>query len=386
MVRWNGAAVAGVGFIDHRDRSTSLTVLIALGGAVLFCFTRNLLGRLASDPDNILAATIPALVGAAVFARVSYARLPGVFTVLTRTTAAGILIGLIVEPPDFTLVNSAYSYLAAYVDWGYWPAVAAAALSIWRPSFLYPAAFYVMAGRYFVDEISGFPLGNPGHPLDGGDGAIPCPQCLWHRPAEDVVGALGDAEHISDAHPDRSSAPGALPRIHRHGISFGQLLLVGRRQAGSWSAALVLALEYQPQNPMLPALKKGVLPSGTIPWLTQTLYDGLRTVAPLSNVFVLVVQLFAVVAVLRVAWLRIASLAYDAFHIGIYIVGGGFFLPWIWNNVSIFLAVRRKSDQDIGWAPKLCCIVTILAGGSSTLGASATTCMVGRRGYQNSDD
>jgi hypothetical protein len=125
------------------------------------------------------------------------------------------------------------------------------------------------------------------------------------------------------------------------------------------------------QNLMLGALKRGILLSGPVPWLTQTLFDNFGKMVVLSNIAVLVAQLLAVVAVLRVRWLVIASLVYDVLHIGIYIFGGLFFWPWVWNNLSVIFAVRDKSDKDIGWPPKLCCIITILFGGSLTLGGSA---------------
>jgi hypothetical protein len=130
-------------------------------------------------------------------------------------------------------------------------------------------------------------------------------------------------------------------------------------------------LENQTQNMTIVALKRGVLPSGAFPWVTQGLFDSFGTIAPLSNVLVLTTQLFSVIAVLRVTWLRIASLAYDGLHIGIFLLGGLFFWQWIWNNLSIMVSVHRRSDQEIGWAPKVCCVITILLGFSASLGASA---------------
>ncbi len=70
----------------------------------------------------------------------------------------GILFFLIFQSPDFTLADDHFSYLAQFVDWAYWPAIAAAISSLWRPSFLYPAAFYITLTGYAVHEISGFSL------------------------------------------------------------------------------------------------------------------------------------------------------------------------------------------------------------------------------------
>jgi hypothetical protein len=298
--------------------------------------------------------------------------LAGVFTVLTRTTAVGILAVLIFDPPDFTLANNAYSHLAGYVDVGYWVAVPAAALSIWRPSFLYFAALYLIWTRCAVDKISNFTIG----PLDI-KYMVDMAQFL-------AISACGITMLRIYAERGRARCGfDPLRRLDLNQLAFCLAFIAIGFHLGNyfWSGVAKLqlgpkpwswAVENQTQNLMLGALKRGVLPSGAVPWLTQGLFDSFGTVAPLLNIIVLVTQLFAVVAVLRVSWLRIASWAYDGLHIGIYILGGLFFWPWIWNNLSIVLAVRRRSDREIGWAPKLCCIITILLGLSSRLGDSAT--------------
>ena len=91
-------------------------------------------------------------------------------------------------------------------------------------------------------------------------------------------------------------------------------------------------MENQTQNMIPVALKKGVLPSGAYPALTQWMSDTLGTVVVLSNLLVVLAQLFAISAPLRMRWLFIAALAYDVLHIGIYLVSGLLFWPWIWNN------------------------------------------------------
>lgn len=350
---------------------TILTVLIALGGVIVFFLIRNIVEHLAWNSDYVVPGSILALVGATLFARVGYHELPGLFSVVARTTAAGILAYLIFERPDFTLADSSYTHLATYVDWGYWIALAVAALSIWRPSFMYPAAFYVIATRYVVEKISGFYM-----------------SILDIRYMVDMAQFLAmSACGIALIRMWRSRQ-GKRSGLHVLGVVDLRLLALCLAfiamgfHLGNyfWSgfAKVVLgpkpwswALENQTQNLMIGALKRGTLPSGASPWITQELFAGFGRVVLLSNILVLVTQLFAVIAVLRLSWLRIASWAYDGLHVGIYILGGLFFWPWIWNNLSIFLGISRSSEQEIGWAPKLCCIIAILLGGSQTLGASA---------------
>lgn len=131
------------------------------------------------------------------------------------------------------------------------------------------------------------------------------------------------------------------------------------------------ALENQTQNMLLVGLMRGVLPTGHWPGVTEALHAGLGAGVVVSNIAVLAVQLAAPVAVLRMAWLRLASLAYDALHIGIWIAGGLFFWPWVWNNISVLLAARRRFEHEIGLVPRLCCIATIGLGLGPDLGHSA---------------
>jgi hypothetical protein len=117
------------------------------------------------------------------------------------------------------------------------------------------------------------------------------------------------------------------------------------------------------QNLMLGAHKTRTLIFGHWPWITQQIFDAFGAVVIFSNVAVVVTQLFALFAPLRLRWITISSWCYDALHVGIFFIGALFFWPWIWNNLSIMLAARRSSDREVGWAPKICCILTILLGG-----------------------
>ena len=361
--------------VDYRGQlsifSNSLAIVYAVGGLLLFYYLRNVVAQLNWNPEFIVPVAVLTLLGALLFARVGYQKLPGVFSVLTRSSAVGILVYLIVEPPDFTLADSASSHLAAYVTWGYWIALPIAVLGIWRPSFLYPAAFYVITTRYVVDNISGFNLST----LDIRY-MIEMAQFLsLSACAIALIRVLGPR-----LVKQKESKTLELVDLQLLALCLAYIAIGFHLGNYFWSgfAKLVLgpepwswALENPTQNIMLGALKRGVLPSGAMPGVTQALFDGFGRIASLSNIIVLITQLFALVVVLRIGWLRVATLAYDGLHVGIYILGGLFFWPWVWNNLSILLAVRRTSDQQIGWAPKVCCIIAILLGGGVTLGSSA---------------
>ncbi|MEM9047749.1 MAG: hypothetical protein AAGC92_03420 [Pseudomonadota bacterium] len=114
----------------------------------------------------------------------------------------------------------------------------------------------------------------------------------------------------------------------------------------------------------------GISPIAQWP-ITQAVYDAFSIGVPLSNFLVTIIQVAAVVVVFRLILLRLATLFYDVLHIGIYVLGGLFFWPWIWNNVSVLYAVRGKKERDISLQARLCCVAVILMGYSGMLGNSA---------------
>jgi hypothetical protein len=79
---------------------------------------------------------------------------------------------------------------------------------------------------------------------------------------------------------------------------------------------------------------------------------------PLNGIIV-VIQVFAILCILRISWLKVSSFLFDCLHIGIYVFGGLFFWPWIWNNLTIWWAARsRKEEMSVN--TKAACIVAIL--------------------------
>jgi hypothetical protein len=353
-----------------RFRSAA-TGILAIAATLSFYWLRNkYIGFLYAKPDSIFVISLASLVGALGFAFVQYHQFPRAFSVVTRATATGVLVYLVTEPSDFTLANSNHSDLAGYADWGYWAALGAAMASLIRPSFLFPAAFYVTSTRFVVQQISGFPLSTLDiqYMMEMAQ-FLACSACglallMWIKARSDkFITAI-----FSIIDPQLLAVCFTFVAFGFHlGNYFWsgyQKLIVGPH-LWSW------VLENQTQNIMVIALKKGVLPSGAVPSVTQWVFDKFGSMVPLSNLFVVLTQLFAIVAAMRVRGLIMASLAYDILHVGIYVVGGLFFWPWIWNNGSIMVSLRSLRDEQIRWVPKLCCVLTILLGASANLGDAA---------------
>lgn len=61
---------------------------------------------------------------------------------------------------------------------------------------------------------------------------------------------------------------------------------------------------------------------------------------------------------LKISWLKITSVLFDCLHIGFYVLGGLFFWPWIWNNLTIWWGARSQK-QGLSFNTKVACIATI---------------------------
>jgi hypothetical protein len=83
------------------------------------------------------------------------------------------------------------------------------------------------------------------------------------------------------------------------------------------------ALENHTYNSIPNTIVNGTLPIGQFPTLVQFVYDFMKaTVIPL-NLAIVAFQLFAIICVFRVVM----------------------FWPWIWNNVTVLLAVQIDADH-----------------------------------------
>ena len=308
---------------------------------------------------------------------IDYRSFPQLFSRLTRSTAIGVLLYLLIEPPDYTPVNEDYAALTTYVDSGYWLAVSAGVVSLFRPSFLFPVAFYSVSTRYLAQRISGYdvPVLDIVYMMEMGQ-FLSLSACVVSalQFAKQYLGKRGKILDILDVRLLLLCL--AFIAI---GFHLGNYFWSGRQKLSLGPHFWTWAFENPTQNMMLVFLTKGALPLGAFPTITQQLFDGFASAVVFSNLFVIISQLFAVLAPLRVGWLFIACLAYDILHIGIYILAGLLFWPWIWNNASIMVSIRGYSDREIGWLPKFCCIAAIVFGG---FGNSARLAWLG--GFGNS--
>jgi len=352
-----GKTVFGIAWADLAVLALSLASL-----ALFALFTTTL--RQAYLPDNAGITVCTALsVGFAVlFAWVKFDTAIPLVTMLTRSSAAGLCFYLLVEPPDFTLVNPEAAPLLAYVDAAYWPAVAAAALGLWRPSFIIPAANYVMSTRALIEPISGYIISTHDiqYLVEMGQYLSICVVA--------IASFQAFAQRISKPGHPAQAWTAALPALQTcfafNAIAFhlGNYFWSGFAKMAIGPRPLSWVTDNPTQNTVLIGLEKGTMPLGHITPLVDFTFEALSTTAPLTNAFVLCIQLGAIIALFRVSWLIWTSIAYDVLHIVIYVAAGVFFWPWIWINVAILYALRRARRLRVPMIAKLSCLLCIILG------------------------
>jgi hypothetical protein len=247
---------------------------------------------------------------------------------------------------------------------------------VWRrPSFAIPVAYYAISIKHLATAISYFPISM----LD-----------IRYVVDSAMFGAgMMCVIFVIDQGVGRRTMPGLVTPNFRTfwtsnredfgnaaammaiGFHLGNYFWSGLAKVSLNGGPLSWILENPTQNGIINAFEKGSLPSAAWPWLTDLLYRGLGDGVVVMNTAVVMAQLAAIVLVFRVRWLLWLTYFYDLFHIGIYMFGGLFFWPWVWNNLAIVAALRRYRDRPLGIAPKLAAVAGILLGGSHMFADSA---------------
>src|SRR5262245_6586465 len=274
------------------------------------------------------------------FASVRYAELGPFLTALTRGCSLGLAFFLLVEPTDITLTLGDSAWRFSALNGLYYPAVAFAILGCLRPSFILFPACYVITVRYAMAGITGF----QGATLDIRY-LVEMAQYLSLTTVALVVWK-------------RNAGPGTKWMLERDALKyclgfnaiafhFGNYFWAGIAKVGAGPSVLSWSLENATENVILQAMEKGTFIFAQWPAVTEAIYQSYAAVRPFANAFVVLTQLFAVVAILRRRWTILASIAYDALHVGLYLLQGLFFWPWVWINVVVLQAMRRLPDDAV---------------------------------------
>ena len=360
---------------EVRDAIVALAAVV--GAATLFFLLRNgYVGFLGRDPNLAWVIFAATTVVAALFYRVDYRSIAGPLATITRGCVGAIVVFLIVEPPVLTLANPASADAAFYVDMAWAVAIGLGVLAAWRmPSFAIPAAFYAVSVKYLADDISYFYVSTLDirYVVDSamfGAGMI-CVVRLIDR-AETWRGLpILSAPYFRDYWLRSRETVLTASAMMAIGFHLGNYFWSGVAKVALDGGVLSWVLENPTHYGLLNAFEKGSLPSAAWPWLTDPLYSLLGQGVQLMNAAVVAAQLLSIVLVFRIRWLLLLTYFYDLFHLGIYVFGGLFFWPWVWNNLVIVAALRRYQVRPLGPVPKLAAVAGILLGASPQLADAA---------------
>lgn len=110
------------------------------------------------------------------------------------------------------------------------------------------------------------------------------------------------------------------------------------------------------------ALEKGTLLTAAFPVLTAAEFAAFKALSVPLNIAALAVQLLAIAAPLRRRWLIWITIAYDVFHISVYLALGLLFWKWIALNTIILTTLLAVKDEQWDKAARLTCLACVLLG------------------------
>ncbi|HKX79949.1 MAG TPA: hypothetical protein VJM34_15640 [Novosphingobium sp.] len=138
-----------------------------------------------------------------------------------------------------------------------------------------------------------------------------------------------------------------------------------------WSGLAKLALDGGPLSWLLDnrlydgipaALEKGTLPLAAFPAGVAALDLALRWLMIPINLLAFAAQIAAIAAPLRRRWLILSIVAFDAFHLVVWLTLGLLFWKWIALNAIILVALAALRDEDWTRTARTTAIVFVIAG------------------------
>lgn len=356
MSDWNALALRRPfpAFTITRAQALSVAASVAFAVVTLLMldFGNDLLYTVYWQPDDFKMYVPIALAGVAalVFVNTRYAEFEGILKACLRASAVGLVVLLIVEIPDYSLGNPEGARALAYVNDFYPIALVCAVVGVFRPSFVIPAVMYLSSTRHLVETISGLTMSTL-------DIRYMLDMAMYLAVFGIFVLKVAPRLHPWLASPDRQ---GEIVGVGM-GLHLANYFWSGFAKVLLGPTPWYWAFENETYNQIPYTIESGILPIGHIPWLSQFAYDALHIFNTPLNIVIVLVQLFAILCVLKVSWLKVTSILFDLLHIGIYVFGGLFFWPWIWNNLTIWWAARSQK-QGLQINTKVACIAAILLG------------------------
>lgn len=316
---------------------------IALGSFLLLRIATDYVAKLNPELIYVWCALI-ALVTAG-FAGVSYRALPVFGVRFLRASTIFLVIYFLVEPFYIPATNGAeYPQALHFHDAARWIGLTLAIIGLFRPAAVFAGAAVLWMVRDMQTALTGFYFST----LDirnvaevGSFVALGILLIVTLQGRLRLPPAAGESTNRSE-----------LERLCLMVVAGG----IGGHLANYFFSALAKLtldggvfswiLHNHLQAGLLGALEKGTMPLAAFPALTQFVYDALASSNLLINVIAFSVQFFAVIASRRRVWAISVIIAYDLFHLSVYLIFGLLFWKWIALNTIIIATLVTISDEQ----------------------------------------
>lgn len=267
----------------------------------------------------------------------------------------GIVLALAAAPIylGYPVANWAFADMAERLfTFGPGLAIGCGILAYWRPVALIGCGLFPLVERALVPHISGLPIGS-----------------LDIYPVYEVALFLGVCAAIAAG--ARRYAP-ALASEERYltltwitalGLHFGNYFYSGvakLQMSGPW---LAWVFENATNDTaLLAAWYNGRWLLSGDPALTIQLAETLGSLNTPINAFVLLIQIAAPLAILRLGWIKLQTILYDLMHIGIFFIVGIMFWKWILLNLAFLISARWLARNQYDAMAKAMGVAAVILG------------------------
>ncbi len=267
----------------------------------------------------------------------------------------GIILGLAALPSllGYPVANADFAPIAQrFFLIGPLAVTAFGILAFWRPVALIACGFFPLAERAMIPWVSGLPISS-----------------LDIYPVYEVGLFVGSAVAIAIL--AKSLFPAfteenrffSLVWIFALGIHFGNYFYSGVAKLMLDGPFLAWVFENQTNNTaLLAAWYNGRWLLSSDPETSVRIAQTLGALNTPINLFVLLIQIAAPIAILRMGWIKLQTILYDIMHIGIFLVVGILFWKWILLNLAFLASASRFSRDRLDTGVKIVGFLAVILG------------------------
>ena len=337
-----------------------------------FFFFRNFLLSYVNNFPNMM--WIPfgvASLCALAFYQMRYDSSYGPVGLIVKGSAIFAVIFLVLEPPALPLVNTDNAGAYHYIMYGWYVALFFSLISAWRfPSFLFPVVIYLFTHKQLYESVTYLQASmfDIRYIVETAMFSI---LMLYLTMLLDAVKSRGMNASLTHFWSGNRETFVSAVAMAAAGFHLANYFWSGHAKVILDGGPTTWVLENATQNLIITNFEKGTLPFGQWPFITDLTINGFAKIVVAMNAVVLFAQLAALPAVFNRVFLIWLTIFFDLLHLGIYVLGGLFFWPWIANNIIIALVLHRYRDQTGQFVPRILAVIAILIGGFYSLGGAA---------------